>query len=372
MPTNHPTRPTLTSRPVRLLASLLLAVLAACGSDSTSPVASGFLGGTKDNHQIGLVVNATGKALTLFQLGSPGTQKSIPLGTSSTVTPVGFSVGGRRAAVPLGNAASVALIDLENASVERFFTFASGNSTGSTFTDDTTILAANTSLGVVGRIHVGQQSDAITDTVRVAPQPTAMTFAAGRALVVSANLDDNFTPLGNGIITAIHPETMEVLGTAELGGTNSTDAAVGPDGLVYVVNTGDYASDGSLSIVDPATMQVKETVGGMGIGPGAISIDADGIAYISGFFSGTVVWDTKTRTFVRGPDDPVCARLPGGDCRGAFAAATDASGDVYQAFFGSASNDLAPYIFVFEAGSFTLSDSIAVGTGPADIEIRTF
>lgn len=372
MPTTSPARSTFAPWSVRLLASMLLAATAACGSDSTAPVATGFLGGTSSNHEIGLVVNPNGRTLTLFQLGNPTTQKEIQLGTSSTVTPVGFSVRARRAAVPLGNAASVALVDLENARIERFFTFASGNTTGSVFADDTTILAANTTLGIVGRMYVGQASEAITDTVTVAPQPTAMAVAGDRALVISANLDENFDPLGNGVVTAIDPETMQLLGTAEMGGTNSGNAAVGPDGLLYVVNTGDYVSDGSVTVVDPATMEVVTTVGNMGVGPGAISIDANGLAYISGFFSGTLVWDTRTRTFVRGTDNPVCAKLPNGACRGAFAATTNAAGDVYQAFFGSSADELPPYVFVFKAETFALTDSISVGAGPSDIAIRSF
>lgn len=365
-------RSTRARRSGQLIACMLLAAAAACGGDATAPPERGFLDGTSDNHEIGLVLSSTSKTLTLFQLGSPATRKDIALGTSSTITPVGFSVGGHRAAVPLGNAASVALIDLENASVARYFIFASGNTTGSTFADDTTILAANTALGIVGRAHVGQASGAITNTVSVAPQPTEIAFTAGRALVVSANLDENFAPLGNGVVTAIDPETMQPLGTAEMGGTNSSAAAVGPDGLLYVVNTGNFVDQGSLTIMDPATMQVEQTVGNMGVGPGAISIDADGIAYISGFFSGTLVWDTRTRAFVRGADNPVCARLPSGDCRGAFAATTDAGGNVYQSFFGSAADDLPSYVFVFEAGTFALSDSIPVGAGPTDLAIRTF
>lgn len=348
----------------------LVAGAAACGSDSTAPIAPGFLGGTSTNHEIGLVVNSTGKALTMFQLGSPTTTKQIPLGSSSTVSPVGISLRGRRAAVPLGNAASVALVNLETASVQRFFTFASGNATGSVFVDDTTILAANSKLATVGRMTVNQASDAIGSSAPVAPQPTAIAFTGGRALVVSANLDDNFAPIGNGVVTAIDPKTMQVVGTATMGGTNSTDGAVGPDGLLYVLNTGDYVGQGSVTIVNPATMQVVATIQNMGVGPGAITIDANGLAYISSFFSGTIVWSTKTRAFVRGPDSPVCAKLGNGNCRGAFAAATNAAGDIYQVFFGSTTQQ--PYVFVYKANSFTLSDSIAVGVGPAAIAIRTF
>jgi hypothetical protein len=353
----------------RSITLLIAAAGAACGSDTTAPVAPGFLGGTSSNHEIGLVVNSTGKALTMFQLGSPTTTKQIALGSSSTVSPVGLSLRGRLAAVPLGNAASVALINLQTASVQRFFTFASGNATGSVFVDDTTIVAANSTLGIVGRMTVGQTSDAIGATAPVGPQPTAIAFAGGRVLVISANLDANFVPIGNGIVTAIDAKTMQVVGEVSTGGPNSTDATVGPDGLLYVVNTGDYVGQGSLTIVNPATMQAA-IVPNMGVGPGAISIDANGLAYISSFFSGTIVWNTKTRTFVRGPDSPVCAKLGNGSCRGAFSAATNAAGDIYQVFFGSTTQQ--PYVFVYKANSFALTDSIAAGVGPAAIAIRTF
>jgi len=359
-------------RVVALLGTLLLAAAASCGDDTVEPIAPGFLGGTSSNHEIGVVVNSTGKSVTLFQLGSPTTQQQIALGTSSTVTPVGLAVRGRRAAVPLGNAASVALINLETSAIQRFFVFSSGNATGAAFSDDTTIIVANTARGVVGRVTVGQTGDAVGNTVTVAPQPTTVTMAGNRALVVSSNLDANFAPIGNGIVTAIDPKTMQVLGTATMGGTNSADAAVGPDGLLYVVNTGDFIAQGNLTIVNPATMQVQATIPNMGVGPGAISIDANGLAYISGFFVGTLVWDTKTRAFVRGVNNPVCAKLADGSCRGAFAATTNSAGNLYQVFFGSSAQGLPPYIFVYKAGTFALTDSISAGVGPSAVVIRTF
>ena len=156
-------------RVIALFGTLLLAAAVSCGDDSVEPIAPGFLGGTSSNHEVGVVVNSTGKSVTLFQLGSPATQQQIALGTSSTVTPTGLAVRGRRAAVPLGNAASVALINLETSSIQRFFVFSSGNATGAAFSDDTTIIVANTTRGVVGRVTMGQSGDAIGNTVTVAP-----------------------------------------------------------------------------------------------------------------------------------------------------------------------------------------------------------
>jgi YVTN family beta-propeller protein len=346
-----------------------LAFTLSCSDDTTAPIAPGFLGGTSSDHEVGVVVNSLARSLTLFQHGSPATQQQIALGSSSTITPTGMSVRGRRAAVPLGDAASVALVDLQGDSITRFFTFASGNATGSAFVNDTTVVVANLLTNVVGRFTTGQTVAAITKTVAVAPQPTAVAVTGGRVFVVSSNLDQNYQPIGNGIVTAIDPATMTVVGTATMGGTNSTDVGVGPDGLLYVVNSGDFVGLGSLTVLNGATMQVVTTIN-VGVGPGAVFVDPAGMAYISGFLFGTTIWNTTTRQFVRGPDNPICAKLANGNCRGAFAATTDKAGNVYQAFFGTSS--LPARLFVYKAGTFALTDSVAVGAGPSALTIRVF
>ena len=356
--------------------SSLLAVVtltAACASDKASgPAVSAFLRGTPSNHQIGLVVNSTAGAITLFQLGAPTQTRQVALGASNAITPVGLSVRGTTAAVPLGDAASVAVIDLNTLAVSRFFLFAAGNTTGSAFIDDTTVFADNSDSGYVGRFTTGQASDTIRDTVHVAPSPSDIQVAGGRVLVISANLDVDFNPIGNGIVTAIDPKTLAVLDTVSTGGTNSTAGAIGPDGNLYVVNTGDFVNPGSMTIIDPSTLTVIQTVANVGVGPGAISIGSNGLAYVSAFFGGTVIWNTVTKTFVSGPSNPVCAPVTGGSCRGAFDARPDAAGDVYQVFFGSPSQSLNPYVFVYQAGTFALTDSVSVGPGPSAIRIATF
>jgi YVTN family beta-propeller protein len=356
----------------RSSAMSVLALAAACASDrSTGLAANVFLRGTSTNHQIGLVVNSTGRSLTLFQLGAPTQTRQVPLGASSAITPVGLSVRGGTATIPLGDAASVALVDLNALAITRYFLFRSGNSTGSAYADDTTVFADNTANGYVGRFSIHQLSDTIADTVRVAPAPTDIQVAAARILVISANLDANFNPLGNGVVTAIDPKTLAVLGTVSTTGANSTAGAIGPDGNLYVVNTGDYVNPGSLTVIDPATLAVIRTVPNVGLGPGAIAIDRNGLAYISSFSAGTVIWDTNTQAFVRDPIHPVCAPISAG-CRGAFDARPDTTGNLYQVFFGSAAQSLSPYVFVFQRRNYTLIDSIAVGQGPAALRIVEF
>lgn len=356
-----------------LLALALLVFASACSDGSTGPAAERpFLEGTSDNAQIGVVVNSLGNAVRLFQVGDPDEVRTIPLGAGESVTPTGLSVHGRSMLVPLGNAASVALIDPDGLRIDRFFLFDEGNASGSTFVDESTALVANLSTGVVGRVGVGQSSDQITETVEVAPRPSSIVMAGERAVVISANLDENFAPLGPGVVTILDPATLEVLGEVETGGTNPTAAAVGPDGRVYVVNTGDFVADGSVAVIDPQSATLEEVVPGFGPGPGAIHIDEGGLAYVSGFFLGTAVWDTGVRSFIRSPEDPVCAPLASGGCRGAYATRTDADGRLFQIFFGSPSEGLPPQIFIYEGSGFALTDSIPAGEGPTDLVITTF
>lgn len=357
-----------------LRTSLALAVaavaLSACESEP-SRTELGFLAGTEANPHIGLVVNSTDKALTVFRAGAPSEIRQTPFGASTQVTPTSLAVSGTRAAVPLGNAASVALVDLTSGAVLRHYIARSGNLSAAAFAPDGGLLTANLIDDWVGRVAPGQTGDSILTTRPVAPAPSAVVVSGNRALVVSSNLDESYSPLGPGVVTAVDAVTLQVLGTVETGGNNPTAAALGPDGLLYVVNTEDYTR-GSIAVIDPRTLTRREVITGAGAGPGGISLDANGRAYVSGFYFGTLVYDTRTKQWIRGIDNPVCAPLPGGGCRGAFDAATDASGTLYQTFFGSAKKQLAPYVFVYRAGTFELTDSISVGRGPTSIQIRRF
>jgi hypothetical protein len=345
--------------------------LAACGSDSTpsGPKVSSFLKGSNGNPQIGLVVNSTGQALTLFQLGDKTKTETVPFGGSSSITPVGFGLRGTTAIVPLGDAASTAVVNLNTATVSRFMLFPAGNATGQAFVDDSTVIVANETQNYIGRFTLTQSSDAITDTVTVPASPSDIETANGNAYVVSATLDVNGLPTGFGMVTKLNGRTLAVLGSATMPDSNSSAAAFGPDGRLYVVNTGDFTYESSLTVVDTATMSVLNTYHGFGIGAGAIAIDASGLAYISSFFSGTVVWNTTTQAFVRPASNALCV-VANSQCLGAFGAASDAAGDVYQTFFGSQTQ--APYVYVFTHGTYAVSDSISVGVGPAQIRIATF
>ncbi|MDE2752055.1 MAG: hypothetical protein OXI83_05710 [Gemmatimonadota bacterium] len=332
-----------------------------------------FLDGTVRNAEIGIVVNSRGKAIRLFQLGDPDEQPEIPLGASSAVTPTGLAVRGETAVVPLGNAASVAVIDLRTQQPNGFFLFESGNATGSAFVDDRTVLAANQKTDQVGKFSLGQAGDAIGDLVSVTPFPTGIVpYADSLAFVISANLDDNFAPAGDGVVTAIDPRTMIVTAEIETGGTNAQFGAIGPDGMLYVTNTGDYVAPSTLAIIDPVALARVDVAGGFPAGSGHVHVSPGGTLFVSAFSTGTVAWNTATKAFVRDGSDPICAPLDGGGCRGAFAAHTAADGSLYQTFFGSVSAGLPPQIFLYAPETYALTDSIDSGLGPVGLEIRSF
>ena len=372
-----PNPPVLSRLVVRRLAPFALAALAlaACdGTEGDGPLAGGssFLAGTTADPEIGLVVNGLTRSLTLFQAGDPATQRQIALGASEAVTPTGAAVRGRRAAVPLGNAASVAIVNLATEEVERVHTFPGGNATGVAWLDDETVFAANLVGDYVGRIRRTQAATAIADTVHVAPAPTALAAAGDRVYVVSSNLGDDFLPIGNGVVSAIDPQTMRVTATRVVG-LNPQAIAIGPDGKLYVVNTGDYAAvEGSLSILDRQTLAVEATVPGFGLGPGAITIGDDGLVYVSSYVYGTVVWSIATQQFVRGPASPLCAPFPGAGCRGAAHAEAADDGTVYQAYLGTPAD--APRVFRYrrQGATYGAAEELTVGTSPLWIDVRSY
>ena len=332
-----------------------------------------FIDGTLSSPEIGVVVNSTANALRIFQVGDPTDFREIPLGASSAVTSTGVSLRGDRGIVPLGNAASVAVLDMRSQQIMGYYLFDSGNATGSAFVDDETVLSANQTTDEVGRFTIGQPGKAISDKLSVTQFPNDVVVVSDSlALVVSANLDDAYAPSGEGMVTAIDPRTMTIVDTVRTGGTNSQFGSLGPDGLFYVVNTGDYVNPSSLVIIDPTTMTQVDVVPGFPAGSGDVHVGANGHVFVSAFFVGTVVWDSNTREFVRDIGDPLCAPLAGGGCRGAFSATTGADGSVYQAFFGSTSEGLDPWIFRYSPDSLALTDSIASGLGPVAVEVHRF
>ena len=275
---------------------LAMALLAACADPEASlPPAEDVL----------LVVNSIEASLSVVPVGAPDNAIKIPLG-GTTPTPVGVSAFGAYALVPMGLDHSVVVVNLQAGAVERTIPLAANSfATGSAIVDDSIAYVANPGLNTVTRVNYLTGD---TASVEVGVYPQAAIYTRGKVFVINGNLVD-FAPAGESWITVIDPVTRaRASGIDSIplpGPGNAQFADVGGDGLLYVMNTGDYSSEGRLSIIDPVARVEIANFGGFGAGPGAIASDGGERLFVSSFFEGLMEFNTTTRTVVRGAGDGV-------------------------------------------------------------------
>lgn len=341
---------------------LLIAVAAFGACRGPTDSRGGFLG----RGEIGLVLDSAGRSLVMFQLEEPTATQTVSLPAS----PADFAVRGDYAALALGDAGSVALIDLDqedpDRAADRFAAFP-GRVSAVAFTDTATVLAANATSSTVALIRFGAEGAPVQQTAQVPPDPRKILVALGRAYVLSSN------NAGEGVITILDAGTLEVLGSVRTGGTNPQDMAWGSADRLYVVNAGNGVSPGSLGIVSPLTPELVETVPGMGISPTRIFVDKRRRAYISSRVFGTVVWNTERGEFFAqaSPQTPLCAA----PCAGATDAHPSENGTIYQTLAGNR----AGQVQVWRLGEndddrdvYRPDELIAVGAPATAIQIRKF
>lgn len=286
----------------KLLALIVVAIsvvlLPACSDDPIAPDISA--------REIGVVVTSTDFALTVFDVEDPDVSE--PVGLGGDGSPVGVALRGRYAAVPMGVVPAVAVVDLRERTLVRTIGLPEGSgATGVAFLNDSIALVANPNLGSVTPVNV--HAGTAGAEVEVGRYPQGVVVDGGRAYVLNAELE-SFQPDGPSTITVLDAASLAVLDTIELSGQNAAAGALGPDGRLYVIQSGSFgAEDGALSIVDLSAGAEVDFVEGFGGFPGSIAVDDAGLVYVGAFGVGMLVWDSGTSTFVRGLDDPV---TPGG------------------------------------------------------------
>lgn len=297
-----------------ILALLSTLFMGACWDDP--------LGFEAFEREVGMVVTSTDVALTIFDVADPTRLETVGLGADGS--PVTIAARGRYAAVPLGIVPAVAIVDVATAVVARTVELPEGSgATGAAFANDSIVLVANPNLGTVTPVNV--RSGVAGAQIPVGRYPQSVVVSGGRAYVLNAELE-SFAPDGPSTITVIDATTLVVVDMIELSGENAAAGAVGPDGRLYVIQSGSYgASDGSLSVVDLASAAEVDFVEGFGNFPGSIAIDATGLVYVGAFGVGTLVWSPLSGSFLRGPGHPVA---PGG-VASTSGIGIDAEGRVY-------------------------------------------
>lgn len=290
-----------------LLAPLLLAATSACDEESQL---SGPDPDVDDVRRVGVVLNSVDISLTLFTVfpvEDAGATSTIGLAPAGS--PVGFSVQGRLAAVPLGTVPAVAIVDLLEEEVSEAIALPEGSgATGSAFANDSILVVANPNRNSVSPVNYLRGT--VGEEIPVGTFPQAVVSLADRLYVLNAELGPDFQPAGPGTITVLRRSDLSVAGTIDLSGRNPVGGAPGPDGRLYVVNSGAFGEgDGSLSVVDPVAVDEAAHHGGFGEFPGTPAFGFFGLLHVPSFAYGLAIWEPASGTFSRSPADPL---TPGG------------------------------------------------------------
>lgn len=280
-----------------VLCALAAVLLAGCGDGGTSQPE------LPTSVEVAVVLNSVDVSLTVFQVDDATASSTIGLGPDGS--PIGMSISGATVAVPLGFVPAVAIVDLETATVLRTIPLPTGSgATGVAFLDDSRILVANPNLNTVVPVNV--ETGQLGAEIDVGKFPQHILAVGARVFVLNAELGPDFLPERTGTVTVLDRNTLEVVSTIELSGENPQSAAVGPDGLVYVINSGRFfGGNGSVSVVDPATLSEVLHVDGFGDFPGGAAFGPDGRLFTSSFSHGVVIWSPTTGGFTRAPDNAV-------------------------------------------------------------------
>jgi hypothetical protein len=258
-----------------------------------------------DPTEVLLVVNSTANTLSIAPVENSGHVVSVPLG-GTTPTPVGVSAHKSIALVPLGLDNAVAVVDLRAAKVVRTIPLPDNSgATGSTIVDDSVAYVGNPNLGSISRVNfvTGATSELPTGVY-----PQGLIYTRGKVFVMDGNLDKtqpSLPPAGPSWIVVVDPAANARAGAGDsiplTGPGNASFAEVGPDGLLYVMNTGDYFSgEGRLSVVDPLARTELASHTGFGTGPGNLASDGSSHLFVSSFSEGVMEFDLDSNKVVRG------------------------------------------------------------------------
>ena len=332
-----------------LLASLLF--LVACDEESVGPEPL-----PSDPVAVGAVVGSVDLSLTVFPVDDPSNTRTIGLGPAGT--PVSVAARGRLAAVPLGVAPAVAIVDLVDGMVLHSVALDPGSgATGVAFANDSVVVVANSDLGTVTPVNA--RAGTAGQNVTVGTYPQNVLSHEGRIYVVNGNLV-NFAPAGPSSLSVLNGATFTPLGTVALSGTNATAIGVGPDGFLYVLHAGTWGQgDGSVSVVSTQTLTEVAHHTGFGDFPTSLTFGPDGTLYTSSFSYGVAAWDVGSRTFTRAPDNAI---HPGG-VPSTAGLGTDADGRIYALEASCTQPDRVHRL----SGNFSVEASISVGICPTSI-----
>lgn len=156
-------------------------------------------------------------------------------------------------------------------------------------------------------------------------EPAGVAVVNGKVYVSNNNLDETFSPLGNGFIIVLDPETDQITDTIEASGVNTSGMIVNGD-MLYALNNGnvlfdletfeftcDFDFPPSIDEIDTQTDTVEGTIeielseeNPLVCLPGNLTAAGDGFAYTGlGLVGALLKVDLFTGEVINGTDNPI-------------------------------------------------------------------
>lgn len=277
-----------------------------------------------------VVSDSAAAAVGVLPTADPSAGDAVPI-TVPLAAPSAIATRGRLAAVPLGGADGVALVDLGARSVLSVLAMPAGSSpAGAAWGSDSLLYVSLPGLGRVLRVDIVRGD---TVTAARATDPRGLLFTRGRLFILDANtvacptMPDRCA-LGASRVIAIDPAIGVVPHPPDTiplpGALNVASGAIGDDGLLYVVASGDPTTPaGRLVVVDPVQREEVANYGGLGNRPSGAGAGT-GRVLIASRLEGLLEFSTTERRLTRAAGNGV-------PVLGAVAVAVDPEGRVYVA-----------------------------------------
>jgi DNA-binding beta-propeller fold protein YncE len=278
--------------------ALALGLLLGCADTNALP---------PDPVELLVVANSQANSVAIVPVDPAEPTVTVPLSTPRG-RPMSLAAFDRYALVPLGDLDQVAVVDLQQGTLVQRIPLPPGSRpTGAIMLDASIGYVANSGRNTISLINVPSEH---VREIAVGVSPQGFAFARGRLFVLNANLDSTGEPVGASWLTVINPATNALapgIDSVPLTGPGyAASAAVGGDGLIYIVNRGRSTTpEGRLSVVDPLERKEVASFAGLGLQPGQIATDGGVRVFVSSQTEGLLEFNTDSNAVIRGEGEGV-------------------------------------------------------------------
>ena len=343
--------------PFRACLSGLAALVAfgGCGDEPVRPsTPDGPPVGTRPPASQVLVVNTLSETLSRLEPGT-GTLTVQAAVTGTWTNRIADALDGRVLLVTDSGSNEIALLDA--GSLQRIGAIDVGpgrNPWLARALSTTEAVASNWLAGEVRVLDLSRRE--ATTAVFTTPGPEGFVLIGRTAFVACTNYQGAQGTYGEGRVDVVDLDAGRVVASIPVG-MNPQDVAVGPDGMVHVICTGDYAAStgGEADVVEPSLRMLLGTVPLAGA-PGRLAAGSDGAMWVVGYSGGVQRYDPRSRVLLADPMDPDLDRP------GLSAIAADPAND--RLFVTAFEDDL---LLAVDASTRRITGAWIVGDGPVDV-----